>query len=375
MLTIATSPRPSSDGWTPDPRAILASKIRGILEPGIAAGRFPGAQIYASIKGAPAVDLAIGDARIGTPMTPATIMSWQCNTKPVTGIAICQQWERGKIDLDATVASYLPGFEQNGKAAMTIRHLLTHTARFNGSQGMVDAAAAGPDAVEARICEAEADPEWPIGQRARYTPAAGYAALGAVLRRVDGRNFDVYAREEIFGPLGMTDCWVGVADEHLEDVAGRMGVLYDTQGDKPEFALMLGPVARGSRLHACVPGTGGVGPMHQLARLYEMLLDSLAERSGALLKRETVVAMTTGADLGDGKRGGWGLGVQVASGFYGRWFPRAFGHEGLQYSMAFADPDNDVVMAGMVNGIERPGSLEDLLEVSRAIHDALPSFA
>ncbi|HZN15387.1 MAG TPA: serine hydrolase domain-containing protein [Acidimicrobiales bacterium] len=353
----------------------MATTIREILEPGIAAGRFPGAQIYASVHGVPAVDLALGEARIGVPMTPATIMSWQCNTKPVTGIAICQQWERGNVDLDERVATYLPGFDQNGKADFTVRHLLTHTARFNGSQGMVAAAEGGPDEVEARICEAEADPDWPIGRRARYTPAAGYAALGAILRRIDGRPLDVYAREEIFGPLGMTDCWVGVADARLEEVAGRMGVLYDTQGDAPEFALMLGPIARGSRLNACVAGTGGVGPMHQLALLYEMLLDSLAERSGALLKRETVVAMTTAADLGDGKRGGWGLGVQVASGFYGRWFPRAFGHEGLQYSMAFADPDTGVVMAGMVNGIERPGSLQDLLGVSRAIHDALPSLA
>jgi CubicO group peptidase (beta-lactamase class C family) len=359
--------------WTPEPRAMVISGIRSILQPGIDAGRYPGAQVYAAAGGEVLADMALGDARIGVPMTPDTIVSWQCNTKPVVAVAVCQLWERGLVELDAPVARYLPDFARHGKGAITLRHLLTHSARFNGGQGMVAAAQAGHDAVEARICDAALDPEWPIGRKARYTPAAGYAALGCVVRRVDGRPLDIYVREEIFEPLGMLDCWIGVAPAEVGSVADRMAVLYDTQGDTPEFALVLGKIARTAGLAACEAGTGGIGPMRELALFYRALLDSRAGRPGALLKRNTMLAMIDGAQLEDGSHGAWGLGLQVASGYYGTWFPQAFGHEGLQFSMAFADPEHNAVFAGMVNGIERPGSLKQLLEVSRLVYDALPS--
>ena len=51
-------------------------------------------------------------------------------SKLFTSIALMQQVEAGKIDLDRTVASYLPAFAANGKEAVTVRQLLTHTSGF-----------------------------------------------------------------------------------------------------------------------------------------------------------------------------------------------------------------------------------------------------
>jgi len=51
-----------------------------------------------------------------------TIYDLASVTKTFTSIAVMQQVEAGRIDLDAPVASYLPDFAQNGKGDITIRH-------------------------------------------------------------------------------------------------------------------------------------------------------------------------------------------------------------------------------------------------------------
>src|SRR4051795_12351411 len=108
----------------------ISAAVAGQLRRGIAGGSFPGAQFYASVAGEVVADVAVGEARLGTPMTTDTVVAWQCNTKPVTAVAACQLWERGHVDIDAPVVTYVPEFAKNGKSGVTLRHLLTHTAGF-----------------------------------------------------------------------------------------------------------------------------------------------------------------------------------------------------------------------------------------------------
>ena len=61
------------------------------------------------------------------PMRRDTIFDLASVTKTFTTIAVMQQVEAGRVDLDEPVATYLPDFAQNGKDDVTIRHLLTHT--------------------------------------------------------------------------------------------------------------------------------------------------------------------------------------------------------------------------------------------------------
>ena len=56
-----------------------------------------------------------------------TIFDLASVTKTFTTIAVMQQVEAGRVDLDEPVATYLPAFAENGKDDVTIRHLLTHT--------------------------------------------------------------------------------------------------------------------------------------------------------------------------------------------------------------------------------------------------------
>ena len=63
-------------------------------------------------------------------MRTDTIFDLASVSKLFTSIALVQQVEAGQIDLDRTVASYIPAFAANGKDAVTVRQLLTHTSGF-----------------------------------------------------------------------------------------------------------------------------------------------------------------------------------------------------------------------------------------------------
>src|SRR5690606_8154110 len=59
-------------------------------------------------------------------------------TKPMTAVAIMQLYERGEIDLDAPIQTYLPRLPQNSKP-VTIRHRLSHTSGIPHYTSKIDA--------------------------------------------------------------------------------------------------------------------------------------------------------------------------------------------------------------------------------------------
>src|SRR2546427_8572512 len=109
-----------------------------VLERGIADGTHVGAQLYVSHGGAVAADLAIGRARADVEMRTDSMMIWFSMTKAVTAVAVAQQWERGAFDVDEPAARYLPELASAGKGAVTIRHLLTHTAGLPNADAILD---------------------------------------------------------------------------------------------------------------------------------------------------------------------------------------------------------------------------------------------
>src|SRR5690606_21584547 len=64
------------------------------------------------------------------PMRADTVFDLASVSKLFTSVLAVQQIERGRLELEAPVASYLPDFARAGKQDMTIRQLLTHTSGF-----------------------------------------------------------------------------------------------------------------------------------------------------------------------------------------------------------------------------------------------------
>ena len=88
------------------------------------------------------------------------------------------------------------------KAAITIHHLLTHTAGFSGDLGGADIDPIERDALVAKVLAA------PLasapGERFEYSNE-GYSLAGAIVERVAGTGYETYLREHLFLPAGMKD--------------------------------------------------------------------------------------------------------------------------------------------------------------------------
>jgi CubicO group peptidase (beta-lactamase class C family) len=346
-----------------DARALLSRTV-AVVERGMAEKLHVGAQLFLSVEGRSVADLAFGISRPGVAMTPDSLMMWHSSSKAVTAVAVAQQWELGAFDLDDPVADYIPEFGQNGKGEVTIRHLLTHTAGFRFAGG--EALASSWDEALQKIYAAPLEPGWVPGEKAGYHPTSAWYVLGELVQRLDGRLYPQYLRDEIFEPLGMSDCWIGMPPERYRAYGDRIGIMHNTEGAEPRplpFADSEAVTAR------CIPGGNGRGPMRELARLYEMLLGR-GEREGVrILRSPTVEAITARqrAGMHDETFGtvmDWGFGFIVNTNVYGKVAPydygahaspRAFGHSGRQSSAAFADPEYAIAAAVVFNG--QPGEV------------------
>ncbi|HXT23033.1 MAG TPA: serine hydrolase domain-containing protein, partial [Thermoanaerobaculia bacterium] len=114
-------------------------------------------------------------------------------------------------------------------------------------------------------------------------------ALGEVVRRLDGRPFADYVREEIFLPLGMDDCWIGMPAERYRVYmeAGLLAQPWNTEVPKPRPHVW----DEEAYVTRCSPGGNGWGPMRQLGRFYEMLLAGGTLDGRRVLQPQTVEAL------------------------------------------------------------------------------------
>ncbi len=326
-------------------------RTEDVLRQGIDNGTQIGAQLYVSHRGEVAADLALGDAREdGVAMTTDTMMIWFSMTKAVTAVAVAQQWERGALDIERPVVEYIPEFGAHGKDAITLRHLLTHTAGIPNADAILEGQPWRESNAEnlARIYDAPL--EYEPGTRAGYHPAAGMTVLGEVVARVSGMPYSEYVRSQIFEPLDMRDCWVGMPEDRYAAYGDRIGHMQNTEGDAP---VPLRGIDSARAAATPMPGAGGRGPMNQLAKMYE----ALGRGGDGLLAPHTVAAIAARhrTEMEDETFGivvDWGLGFAIDTAAMGRHCSRrTFGHGGHQSSVAFCDPQHGVVVAVVCNGM------------------------
>ena len=305
-------------------------------------------------------DVAVGEARPGEPMADDQMVIWWSMTKASTAVAVALCWDRGLLDIEAPVARYLPEFAANGKDMLTLRHLLTHTGGFTNADA-VQSSATDPDQwwedVVAGICAAPIDDGWIVGRDAGYHLWSSMQILAECVRRATGRRYADFVREEIFLPLEMNDCWVGIPSEEVARYGSRLGTMFRTETGTPQALAVLDLPAMVGRAMA---GGYGRGPMSQLVRMYRMLVGGGTLEGVRILTPQTVAAITarhrTGRlDRTFGVVMDWGLGFNIDGGAMGRHCSdRAFGHGGAQSGLAFADPEYGLAVAIQVNGM--PGN-------------------
>jgi CubicO group peptidase (beta-lactamase class C family) len=328
---------------------------------------YAGAVALVGVNGAVTVHAAVGDAlryRSGpvelppasrVAMRPDSIFDVASVTKVFTALLALQQVDRGRLDLAAPVARYLPEFVGPGKAAITVSMLLTHTSGLPvgvNVSGLPDEAA--------RRAAAIATPLMPgavAGTTFRYS-STGLMVLGQLLERLTGHPLDQQLRTELTGPLGLRDTgftplrWLGAADRETRLVATHArpprglvrGIVHD------DVANVLGGICG----HAGVFTTAA-----DLAVIGQLLLDGGQYRGRRILTEATVRRMLVNANAGlpaidpdrVGRSSSHGLGVELDQPwFMGRLAsPRTFGHTGFTGTALLVEPRRRLVLVLLTN--------------------------
>jgi methyl acetate hydrolase len=139
-------------------------------------------------------------------------------TKPVTSVAVMQLVESGKVKLDEPASTYVAelrdvqvldsGTLRPPKRPVTVRHLLTHTSGFGYEFSRPELAELVgkkqiPSAMEGNDGFLKAPLLFDPGTRWEYGISTDW--LGRLVERVSGQSLEVYFRDHIFAPLGMSD--------------------------------------------------------------------------------------------------------------------------------------------------------------------------
>lgn len=354
-------------------------KTRGAIEAGITDGDHFGVQWAVAWKGDLLVEEAIGQNAPFEPLESDHLMLWLSACKPVAAVAMGILMDRGQMDLDRPVADWIPDFAMKNKGKITVRHLLTHTAGFRGATlGWV------PRQWEEAIgvlCATKPEPHWVPGEQAGYHVDSAWYMLGELIRVISGSHYMEFVREEIFLPLGMDSCWIGMPEADFDALEDRVAWMYDTSGDVPEISEAL---CRPSSVMACRPGGNGRGSAGDFLKFYRAMLSMVSGEPG-ILSVETARSLVSPHRVGMMDRTfrhtmDWGLGFMLQSDHYapgevpyqfGSFASRsAFGHCGNQSTAAFCDPEAELCAVVLCNGM--PGEERHQARMRRIL-DALYS--
>jgi CubicO group peptidase (beta-lactamase class C family) len=212
-------------------------------------------------------------------VTPDTLFQIGSIGKTFTATAIMRLVERGAVELDAPVRTYLSDFrlsDEDVAGRVTIRQLLTHTAGWLGDH--FEDFGWGDDALTRMVESVATLPQvTPLGEVYTYNNAAFYVA-GRVLEVVTEKPFERAMRELVFDPLGLEHAYY-----FMEDVITRRFVV-GHEYDEQERTVVARPWPIGRAAHAA---GGIVTSVRELLRYARFWIEG-----GDLLRLETVAEMT-----------------------------------------------------------------------------------
>lgn len=152
-------------------------------------------------------------------------------SKLFTWTAVMQLYERGLLDLDADINSYLKAFQipDTYPEPITMKHILTHTPGFeDGGLGYLFVKSA--DQIVPLSDSLKAHIPWRVRPPGAYSSYSNYATAlaGLVVANISGMSFNEYVEKNIFEPLGMSH---STFREPLpEALAGDMATGYKREG-------------------------------------------------------------------------------------------------------------------------------------------------
>ncbi|MFJ7903225.1 serine hydrolase domain-containing protein [Streptomyces sp. NPDC096198] len=274
--------------------------VRDALTEQLRSGEELGASLAVDIDGETVVDVWGGwrDTERRVPWTGDTLVNVWSTTKTVTALAALVLVDRGLLDPYAPVARYWPEFAANGKEAIEVRHLLSHTSGVSGweapftTEQMYDVKAA-------TAALAGQAPWWEPGTASGYHAQNQGHLVGELVRRVSGHSLTEFVAQELAGPLG-ADFQIGAADADRGRVAPVVPPpplpldLAALDPDSPAYKTFLGPATDPGSANtpawraAELGALNGHGNARSVARLQRVLALGGTADGVRLLSPETI---------------------------------------------------------------------------------------
>lgn len=292
-------------------------------------------------------------------------------SKVYTMTAALRLVERGVLDIDEPIGTYLPAFKKltvvdgDGvtelKSPLTLRRLMSMTGGFNYDTARYTEVQKLRENKKASTMElVNAFSRTPLlfqpGERFMY--GYGHDIVAGVIEAASGMSFGEFIKKELLDPIGITDMGFHMSDEQLSRLADKWKAEYDesgrinyTIGQKSVNWLKLSEVYESG-------GAGLFGNAEQYIKLADALANGgVAENGYRVLKKESIDLMRTN-QLGDAalaefheehprRRAGYGYGLGVrtvmdtaSAGICPS--AKEFGWDGAAGSYVLIDPENHI---------------------------------
>jgi len=318
--------------------------IDHVVERGITAGGFPGASVVVGRRGAAVMQRGFG--RLGWEKSSApvaadrTIYDLASLTKVIaTTTAVMILYDEGKINLDAPVSLYVPGFSGGAKDRVTVRMLLEHRSGLPAGRDLWRSAHT-PEEAKAEVISTSLGCE--PGRCYEYSDL-GADMLGFVVEAAANENLDTFLQERVWTPLGMSDTGFRPADSlkyRIAPTETNSPRGYSLQGEvHDENAYALGGVAG----HAGLFSTAA-----DLSVFAQMMLNG-GEYDGTRIVADSTVALFTTRAAGT-RALGWD--TCGGSGSCGKYLgDDAYGHTGFTGTSLWIDPTRDMFVILLTNRV------------------------
>lgn len=346
-------------------RSDLSATLDSIMAVGLKEGAAPGGSIAVGrfsrlvhLKGYGRLDTAVASA----PVDPNTMYDMASLTKVIaTTTAAMILEEQGLLELDRTVASYLPEFNGPDKAGITMRMVMTH-------RGGLEAFAALYKTFRGRdqyLQQINLRPLKSVPGTEMVYSDWDMILTQLVIEKITGVTLDQFVNEKVFRPLGMTSTMFTpdpslkprIAPTEIDTARGGLvwGKVHDENADA------MGGVAG----HAGLFSTA-----RDLVVFAQMLVNGGVYNGVRIVGPATVDRWTAPQGRGSSRALGWDTPSDNSSA--GHFFsPRSFGHTGFTGTSIWIDPTRDLFVILLTNRVDPTRANNRHVALRRAIADAV----
>jgi CubicO group peptidase (beta-lactamase class C family) len=358
------------------------ARIQTLCDELVACGREVGLQVAVLARGRVVVDVTSGtaDPVTGSPVAGDTLFYAASTAKGVASTVAHVLVERRALDYDMRAVDVWPEFGSHGKATVTLRHVLLHTAGVPGLPA---------DITVAELCDwdrmcailADSEPWWEPGSRFGYHALTFGFLVGEIIRRATGHTISALLDEFVTGPLGVRDEVHFAVPDRLLGLVARQVAADSPPAPPPPGSSLARAIPAGIRPSAAfanrpdvltseIPSAGTM-TARGVARMYSALLghvEGVSLVSPRRLRELTAIAFS-GMDEVMGFPTEWAFG-------YSPYRPArskpgsTFGMVGANGSVAYADIDSGVATAVMRNRFA-PGDSSALSRIDRIVAEEL----